>query len=224
MNSITALLATLSLASAQTRICPPPGFASVTSLNSTEYTRATWYVQEQQVNGYQTPNDLFCVTATYELENAPSVPQFDGVVIGVYNYANRGGINQNVPIDYPTSPGLCAREVDPLFPSKLAVAPCFVPNRFAGPYWVIALGGDAGNYEWALVSGGEPTVPLEDGCTTSLSGLNDSGLWIFSRDQVLAPEKLAAAHQAAADVGISLAQMIVVPQVGCNYENAYIKA
>jgi hypothetical protein len=89
---------------------------------------------------------------------------------------------------------------------------------------VIALGGDAGNYEWALVSGGEPIVPLEDGCTTSLSGLNNSGLWIFSREQVLAPEKLAAAHQAAADVGISLAQMIAVPQVGCNYENAYIKA
>jgi hypothetical protein len=82
MKSIAALLATLSLASGQTRICPPPGFASVSSLNSTEYTRATWYVQEQQVNGYQTPNDLFCVTATYELENAPTVPQFDGTVIG----------------------------------------------------------------------------------------------------------------------------------------------
>ena len=215
------LLATVGLATAQ--FCPPPGFASVGDVNITEYTSRTWFIQEQQVNGYQTENDLFCVTATYELDNAPSVPFFDGTVVGVYNYANRGGINEGIPAAMPSSPGLCARELDSNDPSKLAVAPCFLPNALAGPYWVIALGGESSDYEWALVSGGEPNEPVEDGCSTSLTDLNGSGLWIFSREQVLAPEKLAEARQAALDAGFSLSQMISVPQMGCTYENSILK-
>lgn len=42
---------------------------------------------------YQTSDVLYCVTATYDLnqEIAPlSVPLFNGKVIGVYNYENNG--------------------------------------------------------------------------------------------------------------------------------------
>merc|ERR1711918_131136 len=102
-------------------------------LNTTEYTSRTWYVQEQQVNGYQSENDLFCVTATYDLDTPPPAPFFDGTVVGVYNYANRGGINQGIPSSAPSSPGLCGRELDANDPAKLAVAPCFLPNIAAGP-------------------------------------------------------------------------------------------
>lgn len=36
----------------------------------------------------------------------------------------------------------------------------------AGPYWVIALGSnDDGQYEWAIVSSGAPSVATDDGCT-----------------------------------------------------------
>ena len=30
-----------------------------------EWTRASWYIAEQQINGYQSEEDLFCVVATY---------------------------------------------------------------------------------------------------------------------------------------------------------------
>lgn len=48
---------------------------------------------DRQINGYQTKNDLFCVTATYNLDSHSSVPFFSGTVRSVYNYANQGHVN-----------------------------------------------------------------------------------------------------------------------------------
>merc|ERR1712071_404170 len=97
------------------------------------------------------------------------------------------------------------------------------PNIAAGPYWVIAVGYEEGSDTtrlWAIVSGGEPTVAYEDGCTTSLDKTNNSGLWIFSRSQIMDPEDLATARQILVDMGYTLSQLIDVPQEGCNYLNA----
>ena len=67
-------------------------------------------------------------------------------------------------------------------PSRIINAPCFLPNTFAGPYWVIAAGPESYNYSWAIVSGGPPTVKYKDGnCSTSEQGTNGSGLWLFTR-------------------------------------------
>merc|ERR1719158_2377987 len=30
-----------------------------------EFVRASWYVQKQQVNGFQPPEELYCVATTY---------------------------------------------------------------------------------------------------------------------------------------------------------------
>merc|ERR1712224_1105690 len=71
---------------------------------------------------------------------------------------------------------LCARQKDPNAPGELLVAPCFLPNIFAGPYWVLTVGEDAdGDYEWTIVSGGQPTVQYPDGCTTKKTGVSGSG-------------------------------------------------
>ena len=48
--------------------CPPAGFRTLDTLNLTEYTRASWFIQQQQITGYQSLDDLFCVAATYNLE------------------------------------------------------------------------------------------------------------------------------------------------------------
>ena len=39
------------------------------SVNLTKYISKSWYVQQQQTNGYQSENDLYCVVATYNDNN-----------------------------------------------------------------------------------------------------------------------------------------------------------
>lgn len=120
---------------------------------------------------------------------------------------------------------LCARQADPSQPAALSVAPCFLPNLLAGPYWVLAVGynPDSSTMEWAIVSGGQPTIEYADGCTTSTTTTNGSGLWIFSHQQLLSPDGLAAARSTLVDLGFTLTQLIDVPQEGCAYEKAIIK-
>jgi hypothetical protein len=145
------------------------------------------YIQQQQVNAYQTLDDLYCVLATYDADGDYSVPAFKGPVVGVFNYANTGEVNG--PSQSANGTVLCAREVNTTRPAQLAVAPCFLPNIAAGPYWVLAVGYESEAMTWAVVSGGQPTVELDDGCTTSTDSINGSGLWIFSRSQVRISEK-----------------------------------
>ena len=59
-----------------------PSIATQGSFNLTEWIRASWFIQEQQLNGFQQPEDLFCVAATYELEGR-TVPLWDGKVVSV---------------------------------------------------------------------------------------------------------------------------------------------
>jgi len=192
-----------------------------------EFTRASWYVQQQQITSYQTEDDLFCVAATYDLnqEIQPvSVPLFNGPVIGVYNYANVGGVN-GIPSGSANDTVLCAREADKSLPSKLSVAPCFLPNALAGPYWIVATGRNetTSQYDWAAISGGQPTVQYDDGCTTTTDQQNNSGLWIFSRTPLLTSSALSAARSALVSLGYTLSQLIDVPQNGCKYTNAVLK-
>ena len=154
-------------------VCPP--IATQGSFNLTEWVRASWFIQEQQLNDFQGPEDLFCVLATYELEGR-EVPLFDGLVVSVYNYANVGEVNG--PGSDPDMEPLCARLIDPARPSDSIInAPCFLPNALAGPYWVVAAGPSPERYEWGIVSAGPPTVPAPDGsgCSTSETGVNNAG-------------------------------------------------
>ena len=100
-------------------------------INITEYIRKSWYIQQQQINGYQSKNDLYCVVATYNIDNYSKVPFFNGTVLSVYNYANRNKVNG---YSLNNSSVLCARQKNIAEPEKLLVAPCFLPNLFGGPY------------------------------------------------------------------------------------------
>jgi hypothetical protein len=180
------------------------------TLSLEEYTRASWYVQRQQVTPYQPVEDLYCVTATYNLEGA-QVPFFDGTVVTVYNQGtssdlqpvNRGGV-------------LCARIADDSKPDQLSVAPCFLPNAFAGSYWPVYIETDsAGEYTLVAVSGGQPDIVLSEDptlCTTSEDSTNNSGLWILTRAPFADPAAVARAEAALLAMGIGTEKLLDVQQ------------
>jgi len=197
-----------------------PNIQASTEVDLDEWTRATWYIQQQQVNGYQPENKLFCTLATYETTN-PSVPGFSGKTVKVNNYENVDKVNGEA--EGPQA-DLCARLPDPEKPGELLVAPCFLPNILAGPYWILAFGtDDDGKYTWGVVSGGPPTVQYDDGCTTSEKGINGSGLWIFSRVPTGASLWVSQARAKLQELGFTLQRLKPVEQEGCEYQGAVIK-
>lgn len=216
------LLALLFLLAVSTATAKCPTVSTVSEFNVTEYIRASWFIQEQQINGYQSQDDLYCVLATYNIDEHSKVPFFSGTVVSVYNYANKGAVNG--PAEGAVNDTiLCARVPDASVPSKLAVAPCFLPNFFAGSYWVLAAGPSPSHYEWAIVSGGEPTVEYPDGCTNPTKGSNGAGLWLFSRTPVADQETIDMMKTTLKGLGYTLSQLLPVTHQGCKYTQAFIK-
>ena len=183
-----------------------------------------WYVQEQQPNGYQPASSLFCVRAAYAWEDEAKTR------VAVLNTANEGGVDG--PLTNPRAARLRAVVPDADDPSKLAVGPRFAPRALYGPYWVVAVkpspprGEDdpqgPRGYDWAVVSGGAPTVPGKEKntCRPRLAGVNGSGLWILTRDPTPPREVIEEARAAARELGIDLSEMRAVTHEGCEYPEA----
>lgn len=203
--------------------CTPVKLQTRPPVNLTEYIRASWYIQEQQLTSYQRLRDLYCVTATYNVDQRSKVPFFHGQVISVYNYANRDGING--PNENNNQTVLCARVTNSSAPEKLVVAPCFLPNIFGGPYYILAAGPEPDQYEWAIVIGGQPTVNMGNNtCTTSEDKINNSGLWLFSRTPQLESEKIEKMKEILQQQNISTQLLKPVLQQGCEYAGAFLKS
>ena len=96
--------------------------------------------------------------------------------------------------------------------SKLGVAPCFVPKFFAGPYGIVAYNEDEG---WALASGGQPTIQVGDGCKTG-TGLNNSGLWIFTREHTRDNDIVNKVRNVAKSKGFDITVLNDVDQTNCD--------
>jgi lipocalin len=173
-------------------------------------------------NAYTPLDQNYCVSAQYKIKDSRS---FWGYQIDVFNFAqNEAG---------QTSGGnLCANYNEEM-PSQLNVAPCFIPQFWSGPYWVVAYNETAG---YALVSGGQPdeVVPGETGCggsgddgsdvsTSSSSsaccrtgtGINGSGLWIFSRSRVRDEPLISTVRKIARDAGFATSVLFDVNQTSC---------
>jgi len=209
--------------------------------NITEYIKQSWYIQRQQVNGFQKAEDLFCVTATYnetfrgELLNIGGGGKQPEAYYTAFNNCNKGSKNSGTNCarhsdpDFTPSFGtpLCARSYDLTTPSQLKVAPCPLPKAFTGDYWVVAAGPSQDNYEWAVVTAGQPSVVESDGCTTpdSCSGPAQAncGLWLFSREPVPSQAVTDAMNAAATDAGISLNRVIDIDHTDCTYEGYFLK-
>ena len=196
-----------------------PKVSTVDHVDIEEFTKHTWYSQMQQETKYQTRESFHCVTATYNLERNRTVPFFDGTVLSVYNYANYDKVN-GPPMNTKDGQVLCARQPKPKYPGKLLVGFCYFPNNICGDYWIVGLDK---NYEWLIVSGGQPMEKYNDGCTTKLNTTNHSGLWIFSRRPIIRKNDLESALTVLKDKGYTLSQLIPIQQRGCRYEDAFIK-
>ena len=62
----------------------------------------------------------------------------------------------------PSSARSSTRSARASSPSKLRVGPRFLPRAAYGPYWIVAVSPATpgeGGYDWAVVSGGAPTIP-----------------------------------------------------------------
>lgn len=184
-----------------------------------QFTQHTWYSQMQQEVEYQKRDSFYCVTATYNIETNRTVPFFKGNVISVYNYANYGKVN-GPPTNTQNGTVLCAKQIFPKDTSKLVVSPCNVIGPFGGPYWIVGVGMD---YNWLVVSGGQPKQAYDNGCTTQINTTNNAGLWIFSRYPVIPPKDLSKAKYLLKELGYTLDFLLPVEQNGCSYKNAFIK-
>jgi lipocalin len=190
-----------------------PKINTVDNFNLTEYVNGKWYIQKQQETSYLPLNSNYCVTAEYEISHR-KIPFYHGNVISVFNYANLGKVNGKTMESGNT---LCARIPNSSIPSKLLVAPCFLPNIFAGDYWVVDAGPQSDDYQWAIISGGQPTEKYSDGCTTKIKGINGSGLWFFTRMQNPNNTLLDFISEKAKNLGFTLQKLNNVEQKGCLY-------
>ena len=78
-------------------------------------------------------------------------------------------------------------------------------------------------HQWAVVIGGNPTVAYADGCTTSETGINNAGLWLFSRSPVASDATMAAMRALLTAQNISQSRLHTVPHDGCKYAGAVLK-
>jgi len=182
--------------------CPP--VQSAQNFNVTSYT-GLWYTQMQMPVIYLPPKDNYCVTANYSLSSPTTVD--------VYNYANVGEVNG------PAKGGpLCAIIPDPSIPSQLRVGLCHLPKATYGPYWVLEAGPDpTKQYQYALLSGGPPTIETSNGCRTGV-GVDGSGLWIFTREAIPSdPTVVPSLLKSASNMGFDTSVLRPVTQEGCLY-------
>ena len=184
--------------------CPPQGFSSVDNFDLKTFISKRWHVQQQMEINNLPKSWNRCAFAQYHLKENQS---FWGYDIDVYNYA--------VEVDSPHKPHnssgtLCAKIVDGKT-GKLKVAPCFLPTRFAGPYWVIDYNEAEG---YAITSGGPPDIKSEGGCKTS-NGTNNAGFWIFTRQQIRDEALVQKVRGIASGKGFDVSVLNDVDQTAC---------
>lgn len=160
--------------------CPPEGFSSISAEKLeaqggvASYVSGRWFVQLQQEVTYVPREKNFCVSAEYAERPPPRNPltlpwwRYD---IDVSNYAEtEAGVGSGGP--------LCSKIISESN-GQLAVAPCFLPSTFAGPYWILDYDELQG---YALISGGAPANQgEEEGTCKPGSGVNNAGMWVFTR-------------------------------------------
>mmetsp|Transcript_7299 Transcript_7299/g.14732 ORF Transcript_7299/g.14732 Transcript_7299/m.14732 type:complete len:368 (+) Transcript_7299:12-1115(+) len=181
--------------------CPPVTTAANFDLDS--YISGKWYIQEQAVTQYLPIEQNYCVQASYTKKDSAS---WLGWTIDVNNYAEEADGTVHSSGDT-----LCAKSTDKNDPAKLGVAPCFLPSFLSGPYWVLEYDEAEG---YALVSGGQPSEETEKGCTNG-DGVNDSGLWIFTRQQIRDDALVDRVRDMAIAQGFDVSVLNKVDQSNC---------
>jgi len=191
--------------------CPPKGFESTKDFDLNAFAKKRWYVQQMMVTSHRPRSRNFCVYADYFRLSEKSSFGYDLLVDNhaedkngkIYDSNDRGG-------------GIFAKIVDEKT-GKLKVAPAFLQNLLAGPYWVLAHEEAEG---WSVVSGGPPTEPGDGGKCRTGTGTNKSGLWIFTRTQKRDYAIIAKARALAEAKGFDLSVLNDVDQSNCKESSA----
>lgn len=192
---------------AQNKACPP--VTTQKGFNLEAYISKQWYIQQQMPTQYLDITMNYCVNAKYtKLEK----PTFWGYTIQVRNQASKKDGTLSDSGDF-----LCAYGYDAQDPAKLSVAPCFLPKAASGPYWVLDYSEEEG---YALISGGQPTLATPFGCRTG-SGVNDAGLWIFTRQAKTNHTLVEKVRGIAAEQGFDLSVLNPVDHTNCTWLPAY---
>jgi len=213
MNSKTNIIALLALFASTTNAQPTStsdSCLSVTTVDNfdvNEYAAAPWYVQQQAANAYTPRDNNRCVTAQYKIRDETNLKWWErswwGYTVDVFNYAETA--------DGRSIGGSICAAFDDKTPSQLTVAPCFLPQFFGGPYWVISY--REGEDGYALVSGGQPRNVVDgeancgaDGtspCCKTGDGINRSGLWILTRQRNPTESLVNEVRDIATQIGFS---------------------
>jgi len=183
--------------------CPPQGFDSAHNFDLTSYAAKTWYIQQQAATSYLPTSQNFCVSAEYTILKKPTLLGYD---IKVHNiaYEKSGKIHDSGDLIY-------AKVVDAKS-GKLEVAPSFLPTALAGDYWIIAYDEAEG---YALVSGGAPTHEGQGELCRTGTGVNEAGLWIFTREQIRNDDLVLKVRDVAQRKGFDLSVLNDVDQSHC---------
>jgi lipocalin len=180
-----------------------------------QYIQARWYSQQQRPSPFQPAELNYCTTADYFDIDPTDFGYMDDYSIGVFNTAQdaQGNIfTSDDEAQVGPDPGpLCGlQDMPDTDPAKLQVGNCFGGPQ--GPYWVLEYDEAAG---YAIISGGQPTIPTTDGLCTYPSPFN--GLWIFTRDPSRDEALIAEATAKIIAQGIDPSTMLPVNQEGCEY-------
>jgi apolipoprotein D and lipocalin family protein len=210
LAAIVIILISMSSTSARlSRTLQSPACKTVTTVDNFDldtYVSKPWYIHEQAVNTYSPLEQFYCVRAKYTVRDAANFWRYS---VNVDNYAqDANGNSFGGPLcAYPTRQAA----------SKLAVAPCFLPRFLAGPYWIVAYNEAQG---YALISGGQPTIPTSNGLCKTGEGVNGAGLWIFSRSPIRNETLVSTVRDIATNAGYDTSVLLPVNHTAaaaCNY-------
>ena len=192
--------------------CPPARFKTKEDISLQEYASKKWYVHEQAETTYLPLSRNYCVTAEYKLLDKPT--PFFGYTIEVTNQA------QDEARQGTFGGTIYAAETNESDPSKLEVAPGFLPRFLAGPYWIVDYNETEG---YALVIGGPPQVKNKDTgkCRTNNRWITSSGgLWIFTRDSERDDALIEKVKSIASDLELDTSVLNEVDHSNCQYDEA----
>ena len=185
--------------------CPPARFTTDKEVDLEGYVSKVWYVHEQAPTTYLPISRNFCVTAEYKLLDRPT--PFWGYTIEVSNQAQDAEGNRYGGKIYAAEKN---------GPSKLEVAPGFLPRFLAGPYYIVDYDEKQG---YSIVVGGEPNVKSNGKCKTKNRWINSSGgLWIFTRESTRNEDLIKEVrNEAETKFGLDTSVLNRVDHTNCNY-------
>jgi len=177
--------------------------------NITSFISAKWFIQKQMAISYLPVEQNYCVSAEYRL-GVNALARTWGYEVQVRNlaYEADGTVHDS-------GTAICARTPDKSVPSKLEVGPCAVPRiagLTTGPYWVLRYDEEQG---YAVISGGQPSIPTRQGLCKTGDGVNNSGLWIFTRAQERNERLIRKAERVITENGVDVAVLNDVDQTNC---------